>query len=315
MLFRSILLPTLLIPMIGASVALLLLKLVPGEEPSVRARGAAATGLAFLSGFVAMSGWPRFPPVEAIQRLFFVVVAALVVGWVVRSILSGWIVRAVLTAATLVLLLETPLKHTWSGFEGALWLGGLFGAGMGMHASWAASLGNEGDSPDWVAAGVRIGLLSGIAALLGLSASARLAQLAGALASGVGVIEVGSRVLNLRPWHRQAALVLSTVTLGLLLCGYFYAELRPWPAALALLSCVLLGAPIGNRRLVRPLTLLPLTIAIGLAAWTMLNRPQDPYGDYYGTLRPAQVEPLRTTDDALDPAGRTGSQHPVVSRR
>ena len=61
MLFRSILLPTLLIPAIGATAAVAGLTWGLRRELSDRVRGSTATAVAFLSGFVALTGWPRWP--------------------------------------------------------------------------------------------------------------------------------------------------------------------------------------------------------------------------------------------------------------
>ena len=62
MLFRSILLPTLLIPTISATLALAVLIFGLGDVAR-RGRGATVAALAFLSGFAAMTGWPRWPPI------------------------------------------------------------------------------------------------------------------------------------------------------------------------------------------------------------------------------------------------------------
>ena len=261
MLFRSVLLPTLLVPILCATVTLALLTLRVRGARVDRGRGGTVTALAFLSGFVAMTGWPRWPPIEATQRLFFLVGVAALATWLVgsdRNSFGVWFARAALLGALLTLLLKTPLEHTWTTGESVVWMGGLFVAGMAVHWAWGESLEQEGEREHWIAAASRIALLSGIAVILGMSGSARLAQLTGALTCGLGVIEVGSRVLGRRPWHGAAALVPVTAIIGLLVTGHFYANLTLVSGVLLVVSCVLVGVPLGDRRWLRILALVPL---------------------------------------------------------
>ena len=287
MLFRSILLPTLLVPILAATVTLALLSFGLRGARVDRGRGGTAIALAFLSGFVAMTGWPRWPPIEATQRLFFLVAVAAVATWLVgqdRKSFGVWFARAALLGALLTLLLKTPLEHTWSTAQSIVWMGGLFVAGMAVHWAWGESLEREGEREHWIAAVSRITLLSGVAMILGMSGSARLAQLTGALTCGLGVVEVGSRVLGRRPWHAAAALVPVTAIFGLLVSGHFYASLTLLSGVLVVASCVLVGVPLGERRWMRLLALLPLALALGLTLQAMLNAPEDPYADYYARL-------------------------------
>ncbi len=189
------------------------------------------------------------------------------------------------TGAVLGWVLESLWRHSWTTSQSVIWLSGLLLTGLALHAAWGHSLAREGDRGDYWAAFVRIALLSGLAALLGMSASARLAQLTGALTCGVGVVEVGSRVLGRKPWHGGAALVLTTATAGLLAAGYFYAEVATWPGLLTLAACLSLGLPLGGGSRSRLLTLVPLALALALAGWTFLNEPDDPYADYYDDAR------------------------------
>jgi hypothetical protein len=315
-LFRSVLLPTLVAPLATASAALLVLTLGLAERIGDRGRAATTAAVGFLAGSVALTGWPRWPPVEAMQRLFFVVALAAALAWFIdtgRRTLSLAVLRGVLTALQLVLLLQAPMQHSWSRGESAAWLAGLFLLGLGMHWSWGSSLAREGDRPDRLAGVVRILLLCGIAALLGMSGSARLAQLAGALTCGAGVVEVGSRVLGRRPWSGGAALVLVTAALGLLLAGYFYAELATWPAILAVLSCLLLGVPLGRSPASRLLALAPLALAVGLAAHTLANEPEDPYarlfaaGDYGADRAVEEIEQRERRFQSPPPVRRRNS--------
>jgi hypothetical protein len=295
-LFRSILLPTLLVPILAATVALVLLNFGLRGERADRGRGGTATALAFLSGFVAMTGWPRWPPIEATQRLFFLVAVAALATWLVggeRKWFGVWFARAALVGAMLPLLLKTPLEHTWTTTQSVVWMGTLFVAGMAIHWAWGESLEQEGDREHWIAAVLRIALLSGTAAILGMSGTARLAQLAGALTCGLGVIEVGSRVLRRRPWQAAAALVPVTAIFGLLVAGHFYANLTLVSAVLVVVSCVLVGVPVGGKSRLRLLALVPLAIALGLTLQATLNAPEDPYADYYGSNKEVRLKLVR----------------------
>lgn len=287
MLFRNLLLPGVVLPSVAAAVVFLLTVWL-GQRRSEREPGSGpAVAAAFLSAFVAMTGWPRWPPVGSSQKLFYLVALAAIAGLVtarLRRRWQAWLVRGAFTAFLLVLLLEAPIENTWSRAQAFLWLAGLFVAGMAFVGAWSVSLGHAGkpgpakDGGLWSAA-VRLALVGGGAVILGLSESARLAQLAGAVACGALVVEVLARLLRRRPWQPYDALTLSAAFFGLLVIGYFYAALKPLPAILLLIAVLLLALP-ARSKWARLAPLLPLAIALGLVIAAAMSKPEDPYDDY-----------------------------------
>jgi hypothetical protein len=296
MLFRNLLLPGVVVPAVVAAVGVLLAAWAR-RRPAPLAAGPAVAA-AFLGAFVAMTGWPRWLPVEASQRLFFLVALAALLGlaWAwIRPAATTWIVRAVAVGVPLVLLLKTPLEYTWSTAQAALWLTGLLAAGLALLRALEARFDPDRSAPSLLAAAVLPALLGGTAVVLGLSASARLAQLAGALAVAVVVVEVVAKLLGRRPWIRGDALPVAVGVLGLLLIGYFYAQLEPLPALLLLAAYLLLALP-GDAWWRRLVPLLPLIVALGLVIATEMQEEEDPYGDYYTSVVAAPENP-----PAIDP--------------
>ena len=309
MVFRNLLLPGIFIPTLFSSLALLLAVATWGKRSNSTAGGAGLViAVSFLSAYVAMTGMPPWPPIEATQRLFYWLALAglLVVFYAVAFKGSRaarglhWPVNLALVAVLLVLLLQTPLRYSWSITQSVVWLLPLCAAGMAWR--WATARFLEPDPKGGrglLSAVVLLVLVSCTAVLLGLSASARLAQLAGAVACGVGVIEVGSRVLRRRPWLPGDATPLTLVLLGLLVIGTFYAEVSYLNAALVCASFLMLGIDripwaAARSKWLRPLPLLPMAVAVALAANAAANPPADPY-DYSSsseTLGELFVAPL-----------------------
>jgi len=284
MLFRNLILPGVVVPAVVAAVGVSIAAWAR-RRPAPLAAGPAVAA-AFLAAFVAITGWPRWLPVEASQRLFFLIAVAALLGlaWTwIRPAAVAWIVRAVAVGVPLVLLLRAPLEHRWSTGQAALWLGGLLAAGLALLRALEARFDPDRSAPSLVAAAVLPALLGGTAVVLGLSASARLAQLAGALAVAVAVVELVAKVLGRRPWIRGDALPVAVGVLGLLLIGYFYAQVEALPALLLLAAYLLLALP-GDAWWRRLVPLLPLAVALGLVIAAELQKEEDPYGDYYASV-------------------------------
>ena len=185
-------------------------------------------------------------------------------------------------------MLRAPIEHTWSAAQATLWLGGLLVVGLGMIRAVEASFTLPDGRAALEAAGIRLAVLGGGAVVLGLSGTARLAQLMGAVACGALVVEVVALRLRRRPWLAGDAMVLVTAVFGLLLGGYFYAEVEPWPAVLMIAAVIFLGFGSRTAAAWRWVPLLPLVAALALVGWSFLHQEEDPYGDY-GSL-PAALE-------------------------
>ncbi len=288
MLLQKLLIPGVLVPVAIAAMAFVVAQWAGKRAGKPVAGGGLAVAAAYLAASVALTGWPHWPPVAAIQRLFFLVIVAMIAVWILGRLgrsQSPWVVRGLLSAATLGLTLQSQIKNRWSVSEAALWLIGLLiGAralGWAFERNLAApETAPSGRSAGWLSAAVRLALVGSTALMLGLSESAQLAQLGGALASGMAAVEIVALLGRSTPWRGIDALVPVTVLTGLLAIGYFYAGLGTWPGVLLVLSFVLL-APAnqhGTGRILLPLV--PLVIALGLVIVTFLNQEDDPYGDY-----------------------------------
>lgn len=289
MLLRQILLPAAIVPAAGAAVVWLLLK-----------RGGPALAVALASSLVASTGWPRWLPVEATERLIFGVLVAGVLGLLplARRPALAWSVRALFGLALLAALLESLLRHSWSTGQAVLWLAGLTLVWLALCWAFAHGLGIVRDRGETDAAGeassgghrwlsplVRLMLLGGTAAVLGLSGSARLALLAGGLTAGTFAVEALALAFGRPAWRAGDDLAPAAAVLGLLLIGYFYASLTAG-AAVALLAAWLCLALLSLRGWAwRLAPLVPLGVALALAIAAFLAVEEDPYGYY--SARPA----------------------------
>ncbi len=312
MLFDNIVLPSVVIPMIAALVALVLCGLLRRWQQRrasgsvVRPQGgAAALALAFASALVAMNGWPRMPPVEATQRLFVFVLLALALSYFVRKLSDGKQLATtfVLALPVLAFLLESQIEHRWSTLASVIWILSLAAVGVLLAWGWSTSIvrasvetAPKGSDPLWAAA-IRPTLLGLAALCLGLSGSALLGQLMGALAAATATVEAWQLLKKEQVWLKADALVWTVASGGLIANTFFYAELAPIPAALLVLGFTLLarnrsGAP----ALFRLACLLPILVAAGLVIQGELQQARggDDYYDY-GALETPQAAPFEST--------------------
>ncbi len=205
-----------------------------------------------------------------------------------------WIARAILLASTLGLLLQSQVVHRWNTMTSALWLLGLLVLGLVFDAAFGRGLRTALENrPTWrfddlVASGVPMALVGGSAVALGLAASARLAQLAGAIACAMLTVEVIGRMLGRRPWRPGDQTALSLTVFGLLIISFFYAQLDVLPALLLVAAFLLLALP-AHSVWTRLLPLLPFAIALGILIAAALGKEEDPY-DYYGSLNAPGVD-------------------------
>ena len=305
MILESILIPTVVVPLALALGLLFISGLLYKRktvEPGLGSIAGVAVALAFLSGFVAMTGWPRWPPVQSTHRLFFAVVAAALLGLALNKARQGPMVRFAVAGvgflAMLRLLLHAPIENSWTSSQTLLWLGGLTATGLLLLWAIERSLQIESTPPDWsfgsiFPAALRLTLLGLTATTLGLSETARLAQLLGAAACGVAAVELSSRLFRRESpaWQPADALPLTTVILGLLVCGHFYAELSMIAAVLIVASFAMVGilaamrAPDAtgpsSRHWFLALAVLPLLAALAMTGYAYVNQPENPYLDYY----------------------------------
>lgn len=294
MLLRNILLPGVLLPALGALVALALAEWSRRRDRRRALAGSSlAIGAAFVAAFVAASGWPRFPPVESTQRLFYWVALIALLGFVWarrKASAPPWPLPVAAVAFLLWGMLRSPIEHRWTSLQAAIWLLALLALGWAVYKALAVSHSVTGGRAALEATVVRLAVFGGAAGVLALSGTARLAQLMGAVVCGLLVVEAVAAWRRRTAWRPGDAMAPTVATLGLLLGGYFFAELAPWPAILLVGALLLLGASRRERSVWRLAPLLPLALALGLALAAFLQQEKDPYGEYYGRVEQPSTE-------------------------
>ncbi len=303
MFVQHILLPGVLLPSLAALLLLLLGRTLR--------RGDAGAGLAvagaFLTAFVGITNWPSWPPIDSTQRLFYLVILAALASLAASLLRQGrapWLVRIALMGLLLTLILKSKIQHAWTKPQTALYLLPMLLLGLLLVEAWARALDSKtradsgkGATEDragrLLPAMVRLAILGGTAFALGLSGSARLGQLAGALACGATVVEALALLRHWRPWRQSDGLVVAVPLYGLLLIGYFYAELSHWAMGFLLLASLALWIPHDSKlRSLAPL--LPLAVALSFVIYALVNKEEDPY-DYYSQLTPEAIQTLQAS--------------------
>ena len=203
----------------------------PGGGPRTAWGPPLAVGLGYAVGHVAADGWPPLALQVGVKPgLFYVAVAAAFVGLHEAARRPVWWSRVLVAVGLPVYLLDFMRQHYWSGREAWLWTLGLGGA---LFVGWSGleRLARRQPGPALSLCWMLAATLTSVA--LFLSGTATLAQLAGVLATVLGVAAViGWRrpELSLAPGGTTS---LALVFTGLLWAGHFASELTG-PATLLL---------------------------------------------------------------------------------
>jgi len=186
----------------------------------------------YLTAHFLAVGLPAVPPVGTTQWMFpIVALSALLPPAGFRSRAVGTVLQAVFFLALLLVIEQPMFQYHWPLLTGVvvaalLWIALLISS---------KSLGRlEKTEPDPTVPTVFLVVLAAASAILGLSATSLLAQLAMGMAASLAVLAAVSwrKALELRSW-----LPVGLVTLWcLMLNGRFYAEVTTLNAALALAS-------------------------------------------------------------------------------
>lgn len=234
------------LPAVSAATALVVFRFlapVSGER-----RGpVVALAFGYLVGHLGVVGVPRLPPTESTQALLYLVFAALVVGLVETarpSAVTRWAIRVALLGAVAWMTLRAMIRYEWGPAATGLWLLGLTALGLLL---WQALYGLHDRLPALSALAGWICVFAGVGAVLVMSHSALLAQLAWVMM----VVLLGLLgVLLVRGLEGALAFglpVLTTVLFALLLAGTFYTDLEGYRAlALALSPLGLVVAELGS---------------------------------------------------------------------
>ncbi len=194
----------------------------------------------FLAGFLALFGWPAWPPVEGWQWLPLLGFALLLSAFLESTVLARelhWLPRLLVALAVVRLVLAPWLEYEAQGEEILWWPVGIAVAWV-FAVTAVDALAARRPGAAWP---LVLTLTTAATAIALLDAgSARLAQAEGALAAACGgaVLVAGLR----RGFHlgRGPAAAALAVHAGILLNAHFFAEL---PLAAA---AVLLGAPLAG---------------------------------------------------------------------
>ena len=289
LILQNVVLPGMIVPAIAALLGLLVGRLLHRGDAAAGTGGALPLGLSFVAAYVAIAGWPRWMPVEATQRLFFFIVLAALLSAPLRRLNSGARLAAVFVLATpaTALLLQAQIQHRWSGAQSAVWILALGALSVVLAAAWtqatqvAVSSRDTGPHPSvWHDAVLHAALIGSAALALGLTGSAFLGQMMGAVAIGCLVVGI-AQCLGNKVWHPADGLVWLLSAGGLVLLGFFYSELGGLPAILLTASLVLLaGHHPGSSVPRKMLILLPALVAAALAVYGVVTAPPDPYAGY-----------------------------------
>lgn len=279
------------------TVALLALSARPwrgaGEQPNPAWGPALGLGVGYAIAHGYLMGWPAIPPVTGKQWVFaLALLAALLVS--VRSMTAGpgwsrYVFCGLLSLAVPLTTLQAKLKFGWELGEAVPAIG-LIAA---LIFLWLLS--NEERANEGEGAAVPLALAVstfGASIALGLSSSATLAELAGMLTAGISIYVLACwrwQFLSITPGGISVA---GVVLAGLLINGYFFADLPPAGA-------LLLGAAPEAVRLTRlgplknvtgwkqaltkaALVAVPVGAAVGLALAGFLETTgeSDPYAGY-----------------------------------
>lgn len=268
---------------------LLIAQMVPASRHG-RGALALALGLGYAFGQLLFRGL-ALPPVEAVDRVFYLAAAVAVAGAIGESWVATagpcwcWLGRFCVTAVALWFLLGPLVGGSWTQQESAVRLGML---GVVWLLAWGnASALAERLGPDLGLPLVMVAI--GVVVVNGLSGSIVLATLG---IAAVAVLATGWVVGGTGPtisWDNAAVGVVVMVLGGLLTVGLFYGEVPPLSALL--LAVAPAGAwadrliPAGRRsssamlwkvcRCAAVLTL--LAVAVGAAVWAS---PGDFHGLY-----------------------------------
>jgi hypothetical protein len=273
-------LPSAVLAGIVAFVAAMVARLPAADWAKQLAFGVSVGG-GYAAGHWKSAGWPGFPPSDVTHWLLFSAVASVVLG-VGHGVGRGrWgigvrvVSFAVLLSGTLALILMPKFKHGWTMGQGALWVAGLMlsAAIMGWSLEVTLRAGRTRLSLLWL---LVIGMGASIA--LALSGSMLLGQFAAVFAAVVcGMI--GASVAGA---YAEGAIVpgMATLFVGLIACGYFYAEL-PWSSALLLAMSPALAMLIRSGGTLRQDLLRATIVSVTVAAAVVLALRASPPIDYY----------------------------------
>ncbi|MEX0679168.1 MAG: hypothetical protein WD063_18985 [Pirellulales bacterium] len=194
--------------------------------------GPLAVGAGFAAGYLALFGWPGFPPPDAVDWLLFLAPALVVVGLLdgcLQMPLGGRIVSITVAVPAAIVLLSWPLVG--ANPQGELLARLVYAAALGAVSLIALDALSSRVSAARLSA-ILLAVALPAAALLSLSGSLRYGQIAGLLAAAEAGALAVNLVLGPGASGRGTVVVAGTLLAGLVCSGNLYAELTPSDAVL-----------------------------------------------------------------------------------
>lgn len=236
-------------------------------EVARRVAQSVSPAVAFLFGAFLVRGFPPFPAAEAAGWIWWAVAAAAVAGVMPfgRAAWLRWVGRAVAIGFLLFLILRPLLGRSLEGREAFLWIAA---TALAWALGWAAIDQGRRAPRSWHPLLLLLMVSIGLSILLMVAGVASYSQyalaLAGAIAgAGVWALPCVRRFL---PDPRPSAAVVALPWVGLLVAGYFFAEMQWMDALFALVALLAFFLPLWPwSKKLRPLRL--LLIQVG---WVML---------------------------------------------
>lgn len=215
--------------------------LVAGGATLVLQRFAWGAGFACALGFgatwLAVYGWPAFPPRDVTGWLPFLALLAVGVGTIESTIRLGiwprWLVRIVAVVVALATQVAPLFQTTWTAATGALWT---VGFGVLWLVGWLCleqlTLRTGRSWSGFVL--MVLGALASVAC--GLSSSAAIAQVGGMLTAALGALWIATLFARNFDWKASVPPIVAILFPAILVNAGCYAELRPVTAGLLLLA-------------------------------------------------------------------------------
>lgn len=233
----------------AAVAAVILFVFARWRKTASRCAGAIAIGVGYVAGHVLAAGWSPFPPRHATHWLFWFAVIGVIVAAADAFVRPKGTVRfvawAIICTIACRLILQPKFSYAWSATEG--WLR-VFAIALAIVVlTFCLDLVERSPFGTARLFSVMTVFCGGACVALILSGSLLLGQLACILSTTVAtyfVLIIAGRA----PFHPSgAAAPLSLVCAGLLLSGFFYAELPTASALLLALSPAMALLRVGKK--------------------------------------------------------------------
>jgi len=233
----------------AAVAAVLLIVFARWRKTANRCAGAIAIGAGYVAGHVLAAGWSPFPPRHATHWLFWFAVIGVIAAAADALVRPKGTVRfvawAIICTIACRLILQPKFSYAWSAAEG--WLR-VVAIALGIVVlTFCLDLVDRSPFGTATLFSVTTVLCGGTSVALILSGSLLLGQLACILSTTVATCFLLIIAVRASFHPSGAAAPLSLVCAGLLLSGFFYAELPTASALLLALAPTMALLPVGKK--------------------------------------------------------------------